>query len=100
MATYHPGGAGLTAPDLGKAEAIAGARSSLPATGTVPTTRGEHWLYQGNVQAANAVRPGVDIKSSMPYAGGWAVTTGRHSPCDSPGCVRAEAPRSAWLRSA
>ncbi|MEV2253030.1 bifunctional DNA primase/polymerase [Streptomyces sp. NPDC050147] len=65
---YHPGGAGLTVVDLDSAEAIAWARASLPATRTVPTTRGEHWLYQGAMQSANAVRPGVDIKSSMQYA--------------------------------
>ncbi|WP_406309824.1 bifunctional DNA primase/polymerase [Streptomyces sp. NBC_00623] len=65
---YHPGGAGLTVVDLDSAEAIAWARTSLPATRIVRTTRGEHWLYQGVMQSANAVRPGVDIKSSMQYA--------------------------------
>ncbi|MFJ8350484.1 bifunctional DNA primase/polymerase [Streptomyces sp. NPDC094153] len=65
---YHPGGAGLTVVDLDNAEAIAWARTSLPATRIVPTTRGEHWLYQGVMQSANAVRPGVDIKSTMAYA--------------------------------
>ncbi|MGW7609167.1 bifunctional DNA primase/polymerase [Streptomyces sp. NPDC054766] len=65
---YHPGGAGLTVVDLDSAEAIAWARATLPATRTVPTTRGEHWLYRGAMQSANAVRPGVDIKSSMQYA--------------------------------
>ncbi|WP_405599332.1 bifunctional DNA primase/polymerase [Streptomyces sp. NBC_01410] len=65
---YHPGGAGLTVVDLDNAEAIAWARASLPATRTVPTTRGEHWLYKGVMQSANAVRPGVDIKSTMAYA--------------------------------
>ncbi|WP_406378250.1 bifunctional DNA primase/polymerase [Streptomyces sp. NBC_00197] len=65
---YHPGGAGLTVVDLDSAEAIAWARASLPATRTVPTTRGEHWLYRGAMQSANAVRPGMDIKSSMQYA--------------------------------
>ncbi|MBA2945101.1 bifunctional DNA primase/polymerase [Streptomyces himalayensis] len=65
---YHPGGAGLTVIDLDSADAIAWARASLPATRTVRTTRGEHWLYQGAMQSANAVRPGVDIKSSMAYA--------------------------------
>ncbi|MFE4674104.1 bifunctional DNA primase/polymerase [Streptomyces sp. NPDC056723] len=65
---YHPGGAGLTVVDLDNAEAIAWARASLPATRTVPTTRGEHWLYRGAMQSANAVRPAVDIKSSMQYA--------------------------------
>ncbi|MCZ4605216.1 bifunctional DNA primase/polymerase [Streptomyces sp. Lzd4kr] len=65
---YHPGGAGITVVDLDNAEAIAWARASLPATRTVPTTRGEHWLYQGIMQSANAVRPGVDLKSDMQYA--------------------------------
>ncbi|MEU9054507.1 bifunctional DNA primase/polymerase [Streptomyces sp. NPDC048384] len=77
---YHPGGAGLTVVDLDNAEAIAWARASLPATRTVPTTRGEHWLYQGAMQSANAVRPGVDIKSTMAYArwlgpGAGTITT-------------------------
>jgi hypothetical protein len=40
----------------------------LPATRIVPTTRGQHWLYRGVMQSANAVRPGVDIKSLMSYA--------------------------------
>ncbi|MFF4140226.1 bifunctional DNA primase/polymerase [Streptomyces sp. NPDC001698] len=65
---YHPGGASLTVVDLDNAEAIAWARASLPGTRTVATTRGEHWLYQGAMQSANAVRPGVDIKSTMAYA--------------------------------
>jgi hypothetical protein len=65
---YHPGGAGLTVVDLDNAEAIAWARASMPATRAVPTTRGEHWIYQGVMQSANAVRPGVDLKSSMQYA--------------------------------
>ncbi|WP_181802316.1 bifunctional DNA primase/polymerase [Streptomyces shenzhenensis] len=65
---YHPGGAGLTVVDLDDADAIAWARENLPATQVVPTTRGEHWLYLGTMQSANAVRPGVDIKSTMAYA--------------------------------
>ncbi|MER7690684.1 bifunctional DNA primase/polymerase [Streptomyces sp. NPDC097610] len=65
---YHPGGAGLTVVDLDSTEAAAWARESLPATRIVRTTRGEHWLYQGVMQSANAVRPGVDVKSSMQYA--------------------------------
>ncbi|WP_055699197.1 bifunctional DNA primase/polymerase [Streptomyces silaceus] len=64
---YHPGGAGLTVVDLDNADAITWAREHLPATQTVPTTRGEHWLYLGAMQSANAVRPGVDIKSTMAY---------------------------------
>ncbi|MFI2422892.1 bifunctional DNA primase/polymerase [Streptomyces sp. NPDC018955] len=65
---YHPGGAGLTVVDLDDADAIAWARETLPATRTVPTTRGEHWIYRGVMTSRNAVRPGVDIKSTMAYA--------------------------------
>ncbi|MET9612949.1 bifunctional DNA primase/polymerase [Kitasatospora indigofera] len=65
---YHPGGAGLTVVDLDNAQAIAWARENLPATRAVATTRGEHWLYRGVMPSANAVRPGVDIKSAMSYA--------------------------------
>ncbi|MFC5813338.1 bifunctional DNA primase/polymerase [Streptomyces heilongjiangensis] len=65
---YHPGGAGLTVVDLDNAAAVAWARETLPATRTVPTTRGEHWLYRGAMPSSNAVRPGVDIKSLMQYA--------------------------------
>lgn len=65
---YHPGGAGLTVVDLDHAAAIAWAREALPTTRTVPTTRGEHWIYRGAMQSANAVRDGVDIKSTMVYA--------------------------------
>ncbi|WP_030417286.1 bifunctional DNA primase/polymerase [Streptomyces sp. NRRL S-1448] len=65
---YHPGGAGLTVVDLDNAEATAWARGALPATRTVPTTRGEHWIYRGTMRSANGVRDGVDIKSTMSYA--------------------------------
>ncbi|MFD5347500.1 DNA primase [Streptomyces anulatus] len=65
---YHPGGIGLTVVDLDHAAAVAWARRTLPATRTVPTTRGEHWIYQGAMPSANAMRPGVDIKSTMVYA--------------------------------
>ncbi|MFD8736725.1 bifunctional DNA primase/polymerase [Streptomyces sp. NPDC059618] len=65
---YHPGGAGVTVVDLDNADAIAWARASLPATRTVPTTRGEHWIYRGTMHGANAVRSGVDVKSLMAYA--------------------------------
>ncbi|MFH8679247.1 bifunctional DNA primase/polymerase [Streptomyces lydicus] len=65
---YHPGGAGLTVLDLDNAEAIEWAHSALPATRTVPTTRGEHWIYQGTMRSVNGVRDGVDIKSAMSYA--------------------------------
>ncbi|GHD84970.1 bifunctional DNA primase/polymerase [Streptomyces naganishii] len=73
---YHPGGAGLTVVDLDNADAIAWARENLPATKAVPTTRGEHWLYLGRMQSANAVRPGVDIKSTMAYARWLGFGTG------------------------
>ncbi|MEU2333960.1 bifunctional DNA primase/polymerase [Streptomyces sp. NPDC013172] len=65
---YHPGGANLTVVDLDDPAAIAWARATLPATRTVTTTRGEHWIYLGTMPSANAVRPGVDIKSLMAYA--------------------------------
>ncbi|MEU1597247.1 bifunctional DNA primase/polymerase [Streptomyces sp. NPDC005708] len=73
---YHPGGAGLTVVDLDNADAVTWARENLPATQTVPTTRGEHWLYLGAMQSANAVRPGVDIKSTMAYARWLGFGTG------------------------
>ncbi|MFJ3620008.1 bifunctional DNA primase/polymerase [Streptomyces iakyrus] len=65
---YHPGAAGLTVLDLDDAEAVAWARTALPPTRTVETTRGEHWIYRGAMPSHNAVRPGVDIKSTMSYA--------------------------------
>ncbi|MFE0693928.1 DNA primase [Streptomyces sp. NPDC058869] len=65
---YHPGGVGLTVVDLDHADAVAWARRTLPATRTVPTTRGEHWIYQGAMGSANDVLDGVDIKSTMVYA--------------------------------
>ncbi|MFF5615078.1 bifunctional DNA primase/polymerase [Streptomyces albidoflavus] len=65
---YHPGGSGLTVVDLDHANAIAWARRTLPATRTVPTTRGEHWICQGTMPSANDVLDGVDIKSTMVYA--------------------------------
>lgn len=65
---YHPGGAGLTVVDLDDQTAMAWARATLPATQTVATTRGEHWIYRGAMSSANGARPGVDIKSRMSYA--------------------------------
>ncbi|MBL3665145.1 bifunctional DNA primase/polymerase [Streptomyces sp. M2CJ-2] len=65
---YHPGAAGLTVVDLDDTAAVAWAREALPATRTVETTRGEHWIYRGAMTSRNAVRPGVDIKSTMAYA--------------------------------
>ncbi|MFE7356194.1 DNA primase [Streptomyces sp. NPDC057543] len=84
---YHPGGAGLTVVDLDNTEAVMWARQTLPATRTVPTTRGEHWIYQGTMQSANAVRPGVDIKSLMAYARWLGPGTGTIT--DLPEAVRA-----------
>ncbi|MFD3530102.1 DNA primase [Streptomyces sp. NPDC058664] len=65
---YHPGGAGLTVVDLDNAVAVAWARATLPPTRTVATTRGEHWIYRGTMRSVNAVREGVDLKSTMAYA--------------------------------
>ncbi|WP_432114371.1 bifunctional DNA primase/polymerase [Streptomyces sp. S1] len=64
---YHPGGAGVTVVDLDNQAAVEWARSVLPPTTTVATTRGEHWIYRGTVRSVNAVRDGVDIKSTMSY---------------------------------
>ncbi|WP_251094944.1 bifunctional DNA primase/polymerase [Streptomyces sp. Caat 7-52] len=74
---YHPGGAGLTVVDLDNEDAIAWARQNLRATRTVPTTRGQHWIYQGTMPSANAVRPGIDIKSRSQYARWLGPGTGR-----------------------
>jgi hypothetical protein len=65
---YHPAGAGLTVVDLDNPAAVTWARTRLPATRTVPTSRGQHWIYRGTMPSANSVRPGVDIKSHMAYA--------------------------------
>ncbi|MBC3986611.1 bifunctional DNA primase/polymerase [Streptomyces sp. AC536] len=84
---YHPGGIGLTVVDLDSAAAVAWAHETLPATRTVLTTRGEHWLYQGVMQSSNAVRPGVDVKSLMVYARWLGPGTGRMA--GLPSAVRA-----------
>ncbi|MGW3587840.1 bifunctional DNA primase/polymerase [Streptomyces fungicidicus] len=84
---YHPGGADLTVVDLDDANAIAWARTTLPATRTVPTTRGEHWIYRGAMVSRNAVRLGVDIKSTMAYARYLGPGTGTLA--DLPDTVRA-----------
>ncbi|URN16121.1 MULTISPECIES: bifunctional DNA primase/polymerase [Streptomyces] len=84
---YHPGGAGVTVVDLDDADALAWARKNLPATRTVPTTRGEHWIYRGAMPSRNAVRPGVDIKSTMAYARFLGPGTGTLTPL--PAAVRA-----------
>nr|WP_202462052.1 bifunctional DNA primase/polymerase [Streptomyces sp. SID8374] len=73
---YHPGGIGLTVVDLDHADAVAWARRTLPATRIVPTTRGEHWIYRGAMSSANAVRDGVDVKSTMVYARWLGAGTG------------------------
>ncbi|MEV8392844.1 MULTISPECIES: bifunctional DNA primase/polymerase [unclassified Streptomyces] len=84
---YHPGGAGLTVVDLDNTDAVTWARESLPATRTVGTTRGEHWIYLGVMRSVNGVRPGVDIKSSMSYARWLGPGTGTMAPL--PDAVRA-----------
>ncbi|MEU1460214.1 bifunctional DNA primase/polymerase [Streptomyces sp. NPDC005727] len=84
---YHPGGAGLTVVDLDNAAAVAWAHETLPATRTVPSTRGEHWIYRGAMRSVNAVRPGVDIKSTMAYARWLGPGTG--SMAELPDAVRA-----------
>ncbi|MFJ4336583.1 DNA primase [Streptomyces sp. NPDC088915] len=65
---YHPGGAGVTVVDLDNPAAVDWARTALPPTTTVATTRGQHWIYRGTVRSVNGVRDGVDIKSLMSYA--------------------------------
>ncbi|MEW2252177.1 bifunctional DNA primase/polymerase [Streptomyces sp. NPDC006975] len=84
---YHPGGAGLTVVDLDNAAAVAWARETLPPTRTVPTTRGQHWIYLGTMTSHNAVRPGVDVKSLMAYAR-W-LGPGSGTMTDLPPVVRA-----------
>ncbi|RPK75836.1 hypothetical protein EES45_24695 [Streptomyces sp. ADI97-07] len=84
---YHPGGAGLTVVDLDNTQAVNWARQTLPATRTVPTTRGEHWIYLGAMRSANSVRPEVDIKSSMSYTRWLGPGTGTMARL--PGVVRA-----------
>ncbi|MFD5817786.1 bifunctional DNA primase/polymerase [Streptomyces sp. NPDC127038] len=84
---YHPGGAGVTVVDLDDQAAIRWARENLPATRTVTTTRGEHWIYRGTLPSANAVRPGVDIKSLMAYSR-W-LGPGAGATVALPGAVRA-----------
>lgn len=84
---YHPGGAGVTVVDLDTEDAVAWARTALPATVTVSTSRGEHWIYQGTMTSRNRVREGVDIKSRMQYARWRGPGTGRMA--DLPEVVRA-----------
>ncbi|MBP8532997.1 bifunctional DNA primase/polymerase [Streptomyces sp. MK37H] len=84
---YHPGGAGLTVVDLDDTAAVAWARETLPATRIVPTARGEHWIYRDAMRSVNAVRDGVDIKSTMAYAR-W-LGPGAGTMTDLPDAVRA-----------
>ncbi|AOP46046.1 bifunctional DNA primase/polymerase [Streptomyces lydicus] len=84
---YHPGGAGLTVVDLDTADAVAWARRTLPTTRTVASTRGEHWVYGGAMRSVNAVRDGVDIKSTMAYARWRGPGTGTTAPL--PDAIRA-----------
>ncbi|MFD8633550.1 DNA primase [Streptomyces sp. NPDC059533] len=84
---YHPGGAGLTVVDHDNADAVAWAHRNLPATTTVATTRGEHWIYLGTMTSRNDVRPGVDIKSLMSYARWLGPGSGTMAPL--PDAVRA-----------
>ncbi|MFC8505564.1 bifunctional DNA primase/polymerase [Streptomyces sp. NPDC057411] len=84
---YHPGGAGVTVVDLDDADAVTWAHTNLPATRTVATTRGEHWIYRGTVRSLNGVRQGVDIKSLMSYARWLGAGTG--SMAALPSAVRA-----------
>ncbi|MFD9880551.1 DNA primase [Streptomyces alboflavus] len=88
---YHPAGIRLTVVDLDHADAITWAHMHLPPTRTVPTTRGQHWIYVGTMPSAHGVRPGVDIKSRMAYARWLGPGTGRMAPL--PGAVRALAVR-------
>ncbi|MFD7875874.1 DNA primase [Streptomyces sp. NPDC059766] len=84
---YHPGGAGLTVVDLDDAAAVQWARDNLPPTRTVPTTRGEHWIYRGAMPSSNAVKPSVDIKSLTTYARWLGPGTG--ATANLPDAVRA-----------
>ncbi|KRV47479.1 DNA primase [Wenjunlia vitaminophila] len=84
---YHPGGAELTVVDLDTPAAVVWARTTLPTTRTVPTTRGEHWIYRGAMRSANGVREGVDLKSAMAYARWLGPGTGTMA--NLPDAVRA-----------
>ncbi|MFF4114007.1 DNA primase [Streptomyces sp. NPDC001714] len=86
---YHPGGAGMTVVDLDDPAAVQWARQTLPATRTVPTTRGEHWIYQGTMPSSNGVRPGVDIKSLAAYARWLGNGTGATTPLPAVVCALA-----------
>ncbi|MEU4065936.1 DNA primase [Streptomyces wedmorensis] len=89
---YHPGGAGVTIVDLDNPAAVDWARTNLPPTRTVATTRGEHWIYSGTMRSVNAVRASVDIKSTMSYARWLGPGTGTLT--DLPDTVRALAEKT------
>ncbi|MFF7436593.1 bifunctional DNA primase/polymerase [Streptomyces sp. NPDC008122] len=95
---YHPGGAGVTVVDLDNAEAVDWARATLPPTATVPTTRGEHWIYRGTMRSVNGVRDGVDLKSLMSYAR-W-LGPGVGGLAELPDVVRALAEKAPTARPA
>ncbi|MEU4099239.1 bifunctional DNA primase/polymerase [Streptomyces tanashiensis] len=84
---YHPGGAGVTVVDLDNPAAVDWARATLPPTATVPTTRGEHWIYRGAMRSVNGIRAGVDLKSTMAYARWLGPGTGTLA--ELPAAVRA-----------
>ncbi|MCI3930275.1 DNA primase [Streptomyces sp. AN091965] len=88
---YHPAGIRLTVVDLDHADAIAWAQAHLPPTRTLPTTRGQHWLYAGTMPSSHGVRPGIDIKSRMAYARWLGPGTGTLTTL--PDAVRALATR-------
>ncbi len=82
---YHPGGAGLTVVDLDNADAITWAREALPATRTVQTTRGEHWIYRG---AMHSVERGAARRGHQVHHGLRPLARPRHrhhhTPCRTP----------------
>ncbi|MCX5227443.1 DNA primase [Streptomyces sp. NBC_00233] len=89
---YHPGGAGVTVVDLDHADAVDWARTTLPPTTTVPTTRGEHWIYRGTMRSVNGVLDGVDLKSTMSYTRWLGPGTGTLA--ELPAAVRALAEKA------
>ncbi|ARQ67497.1 bifunctional DNA primase/polymerase [Streptomyces marincola] len=94
---YHPGGADLTVVDLDNAAAVTWARATLPPTRTIATTRGEHWIYRAAMTSHTAVRPGVDIKSTLAYARWLGPGTGTMT--DLPSAVRALAAKEETTRA-
>ncbi len=82
----------MTVPDLDNPDAVEWARATLPTTLTVPTMRGEHWIYEGAMRSVNGVREGVDIKSLMSYARWLEPGTGATTAL--PDAVRALAVKS------